>query len=579
MIVATLIGTDRIQFIGSPRYKELMKQIPGARYDAKTKSWTAPLSWATALAARGVLGDYLSPSTELQEWGWEERARLQEIEKVKAGEEVEGELPAGLRPSQRTGVTFLYTAERAILGDDRGTGKTPQSVCALQLAHRLDYPALPALVIATNSMLFQWRTELEKWWDGPLAVSVVHGTAAQRRKQLEPGADVYVIGWANLRNHSRLAPYGSLRLTEKERTPAELNALQFRTVIADEAHRMKDPKAKQTRAAWALFHTARNRWALTGTPIADTPADLWAIGHGIAPEEYPTRTTFIDRYTLSGMNIWGGLEVYGLDPKHRDEFFGFFDARFLRRTKEEVAPELPAKTYSTRYVEMDTKQARAYDRFAKEMVAELDTGILLATDPLAKLTRLVQLAAGTPQLDEAGNVKALADPSCKVQALHDALDEAPGEPLVVFAASRKLIELCSRSLEKAKVLHRCITGLVGPEVRAESVADFQAGKVQVILATFGAGGEGITLTAASRALFLQRSWSHIDNVQAEDRIHRIGQERPVEIIDVITSGTIEEGIHETDISKSERLQEIVRDPQWLARALKQQGDMRAEHRT
>lgn len=570
MIVADIDhDANRIVFFAGPRYKEMMKQIPGVRYNANTKGWTAPLSWSTALASRGVLGDLLQVSERLAAWGWQEHVRIGEINKIKAGETHHYglSLPTGLRPSQVIGATFLYASERAILGDDRGTGKTIEAIAALSAFEHPARPRLPALIIATNSMLFQWAVEFEKWAP-EFDVRVVHGTAAKRRKALEPGADVYVIGWANLRHHSRLAPYGSLRLTDKEKTPAELNALQFRTVIADEAHRMKDPKAKQTRAAWALMHTARNRWALTGTPIADNPGDLWGIGHGIDPDEYPVRTTYIDRYTLSGMNIWGGLEVYGLDPKTRDEFFGFFDPRFLRRTKDEVAPELPPKTWSTRYVEMDTKQKKAYEDFKKKMVVELDTGILLATDPLAKVTRLVQLAAGTPVLDEDGNVKALADPSCKVQALHDVLDEAPGEPLVVFAASRKLIELAARSLEKAKITNVLITGNVGPEERAQNVQAFQDGKVQVVLATFGAGGEGITLTAASRALFLQRSWSHIDNVQAEDRIHRIGQERPVEIIDVITADTVEEDVHDSDILKSERLQEIVRDPNWLTRALK-----------
>src|SRR5690606_1984135 len=139
--------------------------------------------------------------------------------------------------------------------------------------------------------------------------------------------------------------------------------------------------------------------------------------------------------------------------------------------------------------------------------------------------------------------------------------EREGRPLVVAALSRQLIELGSARLEKAGVTHAMITGAVGEYDRRRNLDLFQAGRIPVLLVTIGAGGEGLTMTAADTILFLQRSWSVIQNLQMEDRVHRIGSEvhEAIHVIDVITENTIEEDqivrVHE----KLRRLEEIRRD--------------------
>lgn len=283
--------------------------------------------------------------------------------------------------------------------------------------------------------------------------------------------------------------------------------------------------------------------------------------HALAPQEWPSRNKFIDRYCLASLNHWGALEVLGLRPETRDEFFALIEPRFLRRTKLEVLPELPAKTYSTRTVEMGSKQAKAYATMKKDMLALLDSGLLVETDPLVKLGRLVQIASAMPVIDDNGDVVELAEPSCKVDALLDILDEAPGESVVVFAPSRKLIELCARVLERKKITHALITGSVKPAQRAYNVEQFQAGEAQVCLCTVGAGGEGITLTKASRLVFLGRSWSMVQNAQAEDRVHRIGQDAQVEIIDVVTANSVDGAAIDVGLGKAARLDEITQDPE------------------
>jgi SNF2 family DNA or RNA helicase len=183
--------------------------------------------------------------------------------------------------------------------------------------------------------------------------------------------------------------------------------------------------------------------------------------------------------------------------------------------------------------------------------------VLAAFDPLVQTLRLLQIASAMPVLDESGAVVALDKPSNKLVALQELLDERAGAPTLVFAASRKLIELCSREVG---VDHVLITGAQTPVERAESVSRFQTGVVPLALVTLGAGGEGITLTAADTAVFLQRSWSLVQNLQAEDRIHRIGQDASaVNIIDVVSDGSIEARVLEAFAGKEQSLQDVVRD--------------------
>jgi SNF2 family DNA or RNA helicase len=201
------------------------------------------------------------------------------------------------------------------------------------------------------------------------------------------------------------------------------------------------------------------------------------------------------------------------------------------------------------------------------MITQLDEGdVTYATNPLARLTRLTQFASAYATLE--GDDLRLAEPSCKIDGLLDVLSEAEGEQVVVFAESRQLIELASARLEKEKISHGLITGAILPAERQNNVDSFQAGRLRVMLCTMGAGGEGITLTAARIVVFLQRSWSLVKNKQAEDRVHRPGQDaNKVEIIDVVSVGTVDEEIIDVRELKEERLQEVVRDKEAVRKML------------
>jgi SNF2 family DNA or RNA helicase len=199
---------------------------------------------------------------------------------------------------------------------------------------------------------------------------------------------------------------------------------------------------------------------------------------------------------------------------------------------------------------MDGKQRSVYKQIEKDSIANVDDRFLVAAGPLVLNTRLQQLAQATPVLDEEGSVVEFTLPSCKYDVLCDVLDEMGGEPLVVFSESRKLIDLCARELttgrsprftpEQVGLIH----GGVNAEERHRWITEFQAGNLPVILCTYGAGSEGVTLTRAHTMLMLNRSYRFVSNQQAEGRLLRHGQTSDVQILEAITMESEELRVHD-----------------------------------
>ena len=583
------------------RYKELCKSIPGAKWDAKTNIWHMPVSWSGCLALRSTFRGDLEIGPRLAQWAADEKVArvdpsnaLREVTNMEEGYQ-------DLFPHQRAGVEFLATAKRALLADEPGLGKTAQAIRGLSRLYEKGEDVFPVLVVCPNTLKKNWEREFAQWWPG-IRVQVIGGTAIQRRKQFEPLIDpefegpkphVLVVNWESLRTHSRLAPYGSValaRCTECDGlngkvTPGrcevhkrELNEIEFKSVIADEIHRSKDPKSKQTRALWAATGDANNRFALTGTPIANNVLDLWTILHWLSPEEWPSKTRWIDRMVDTMLNAFGGLMVMGVKNHMNDEFYAALNPRMRRMLKKVVLPWLPEVTVERRDVEMSAKQKKAYNDMRDLMIAELEGGeVLSAPSVLTQTLRLLQFASAYATMEinpTTGEPKAvLSEPSCKIDALMDDISHGDfGEDsIAVSAVSRQLIELLSARLTKAGIAHGLITGAQNADERQQAVDDFQSGRTKWILFTAQAGGVGITLTAARRLIRLQRPWSLVDDKQVNDRVHRIGSEIHDNIIitDYVTTGTVEERVRDVLEAKADSFEQIVKDQTQLLALLKE----------
>ena len=576
------------------RFKELCKSLPGSSYDNSSQAWKVPASWSSCLALRSTFKNDLELGDSLKVWATNLKQNF--VDPAMALRNVEqlpdGEGDSDLFPHQRAGVKFLATAKRALLADEPGLGKTAQAIRGIKAIKDAGEDVFPALIVCPNTLKKNWQREFAKWWP-EAKVQVIKGTPVQRRKQFEEeNVDVYVINWESLRTHSRLAGYGSIALARcpeckghDERVTInkcevharELNKIPFKAVVADEMHRSKDPKSKQTRALWAASGDAQIRFALTGTPIANNVLDLWAILHWISPENWPSKTKWIDRMVNTMLNAFGGMMVMGLKPEMETEFHSAVDPHMRRMLKANVLPWLPPVVTERRDVEMSTKQKKAYDQMRDFMIAELEgSGSVVAPSVLTQTTRLHQFASSYAEMvvdDATGEQRALlSDPSCKVDALMDDINNGDfgDDSDAVCAVSRQLLELLSARLEKDKIPHGMITGAQNEDERQKAIDDFQSGRIKWILFTDKAGGVGVTLTAARQLVMLQRPWSLVDHKQALDRVHRIGSEihDSILIIDYVTEGTIEERVIQVLETKAENFEQIVNDKSRLLQLLK-----------
>ena len=574
------------------RFKELCKSIPGSKWDPKEQQWRVPTSWATCLALRSTFRDDLVIGPRLAEWAGQEVAtRISPANELRELEVIEDGFNEDLFPHQRAGVKFLAVARRALLADEPGLGKTAQAIRALKELQDRGEDVFPALIVCPNTLKKNWKREFERWWPG-VDVEVIKGSATQRRKIFEESADVYVINWESLRSHSRLSGYGSIALAKctecgghddrvsENRCEVhlrELNHIDFKAVIADEIHRSKEPKSKQTRALWAATGDADIRFALTGTPIANNVLDMWSILHWLSPDEWPSKTRWIDRMINTMMNAFGGMMVLGVKPHMEQEFYAAINPRMRRMLKKKVLPWLPEMMFERKDVEMSTKQKKAYDQMRDLMIAELEDGeSVTAPSPLTQTIRLLQFASSFAEMsvdETTGESKVtLVGPSCKVDAVMDDIKNGDfgDDSVAVCAVSRQLIDLLSAEMTKEKIPHGLITGAQSEDERQQAVDDFQSGKIKWILFTAQAGGVGITLTAARRLVMLQRPWSLVDHKQALDRVHRIGSEihDSIMISDYVTEGTIEERVIQVLETKADNFEQIVRDKAQLLSLLK-----------
>lgn len=584
---------------------DVMTQMPGARHTGNNV-WRLPLSWASCITLRGVFGLELVIGDKLKEWSWtefEERIKpaleLREALELsnegaiaKAIDSVEKGTGLHLRPFQRAGVAFLVSCGQALLFDVMGTGKTVQMIRTTQVLREMGHQPFPLLVVCPKSLMYTvWQRELSVWAPD-LTVTVVDGNVAQRRKQLAEKTDVFIVNWDLLRKHSRLAPFGSIRLTDEQKRPKELNELSHQMAILDEAHRLRSvgqtsgrgegaanvPTSQQSLAAWAVCHQAKFRYALTGTPVNNNVGDLWGLLHAILPDWFPAKTRYLDRYAEVGLNWFGGHQVLGLRASTSEEFRKITEPTWRRILKQAVLPQLPSWTEpQIRHTPMTPQQQRLYTQMEEQMLAETeDGGIFTAGSPLMKLTWLMQFAAANADVsvtrDDQGKIHqhvTLKSPSNKVEDLVELLSEMGDDPLVVVAESRQLIELAAQRLMTVNISHGLVTGAQLPDERANAVDQFQRGKTRVILLTLGAGAEGLTLTRSDAICFMQESWSPLVNSQALGRIDRIGAEYhdSLKLIKQITPGTVEARKISALAGKGDRIEEVLQDRQTIRRLL------------
>lgn len=457
-----------------------------------------------------------------------------------------------LFPFQQIAVDKLYKVKSVLIGDEMGLGKTVEAI-AIDLRRRADFPELKlkTLVICPLAMISTWTKAWFQWAPDLRILPINNKDRSHFLNALvDDWHDVYICHWPAL----RLMP--------------ELVDVQWFHVIADEAHAMQNRNSKQSKAIKEI--PAGYKTALTGTPAFDKPDDLWSILNWLYPRYWSSYWLYYNNHILFE-NFNGYKTIIGVN--NPEQLQREMDGFYIRRRKEEVLTDLPDKYYTEIQVELDPKQLRAYNSMKKDMLAwigEHEAEPVVAPIVVAQLTRLQQFAVAFAEVrkverrDGSHDLKLfLTEPSSKLDAVMDIIESADGKPVVVFSQFAQVIELLAARLEKAGITYGKFIGATPADERARIISNFQAGKLRVFAGTIAAGGVGITLTAASTIIFTDRSWSAALNIQAEDRLHRIGQKSAVQVIDIIATGTID----------AARIKVIQRKWSWIARLI---GDSKVD---
>jgi len=435
-------------------------------------------------------------------------------------------MPAGvnaeLRPYQVDGFRWIarlaHWACGACLADDMGLGKTLQAlVFMLQRA-----PLGPTLVIAPTSVVANWTREAARFTPSLDVRRALQGAALDDAlRDLGPGC-VLVTTWDLLVRHERLAT-------------APVTGKPWATVVMDEAHAMKNSATRRAQAARAL--EADFVLALTGTPVENRPLELWSLFSVVAPGLLGSLESFREGF---------GRDIEARTPDAARRLSRLIRPFMLRRTKAEVAPDLPSKTEVRVDVMLTSDERERYQRVRMAAIKELDdlgpealagqTGLMRV---LAVLTRMRQLACHPRLVDPKAPAK-----SSKLERLVELAEELRGEgrKMLVFSQFTELLALVAKAFDSAKLSYAYLDGSTPGEARVRAVDLFQSGAVDAFLLSLKAGGVGLNLTAATEVIHLDPWWNPAVEDQASDRAHRIGQDKPVTVYRMVASGTIEEQI-------------------------------------
>jgi SNF2 family DNA or RNA helicase len=402
-----------------------------------------------------------------------------------------------------------------ILADDMGLGKTIQMIALL----KSDKAKKPSIVICPKSLVFNWASEFARF-DGSTKVMTIYGSDARRSELIAAinGKEkvVYVTSYDSLRND--ISKY----------------ACEFNYVILDEAQYIKNVNALKTKSVKEL--KASHRFALTGTPIENSVVDLWSIFDFIMPGYFEELSRFRDSQTQ-------------LIARKAAPFI-------LRRVKEDVLEDLPAKYERILTAEMNTKQRKIYDAMRQEARIALQAGGK-AFDLLPYLTRLRQVC-----VDPAMFIEDYQGGSGKMDMLAALIPEylQDGHRILIFSQFVKALEEVQEMLGKMGIPTYFLSGATSAKDRLDMMDSFNNGSgTDVFLISLKAGGTGLNLTGADTVIHLDPWWNVAAENQASDRTHRIGQTRNVEVIKLIASESIEQRVVELQDLKKEVIKQVISD--------------------
>ncbi len=467
----------------------------------------------------------------------------QKKEKLKSFDEIKQvilpeSVNADLRPYQKEGFNWFNFLDEfgwgGCLADDMGLGKTLQVLTFLS-ALKKKHGQTVNLVVVPTSLIFNWEAEVNKFCTD-LTIHRHHGTGRIRHKIDEfEKYDIVITSYGTLASDIEI-----------------FNKFVFNYVILDESQSIKNPSTKRYKAVCLL--NAKNRLALTGTPIENNIYDLYAQFNFLNPGMLGSREFFKEEFA-------NPIDKFS-DPNKVNELKKIIFPFLLRRTKELVAHELPPKTEIVLFCEMEARQRKVYDAFREsyrhkilERIEEdgINRAGVYILEGLMKLRQICDSPAILKDPEDYGNE------SVKLKELVKNITEKTGNhKILIFSQFLGMLKLVREALEHHQIDYEYLDGSMTPKARQSAVNRFQESEsCRVFLISLKAGGFGLNLTAADYVYIVDPWWNPAVEQQAVDRSHRIGQTKKVFAYKMICKGTVEEKILKLQTKKRALAKDII----------------------
>lgn len=435
-----------------------------------------------------------------------------------------------LRDYQVTGVKWLYTLAKTgfggILADEMGLGKTIQVIYYIKQMLK-DNENNKFLIVVPTSLAYNWDHEFDSFGSN-IKRKICVGNKDKRTKILRNLNDTNVI----------ITTYGLLREDEEL-----YNNLNFNTMVIDEAQNIKNNMAGITKVVKKI--NAETKFALTGTPLENSILELWSIFDFIMPGYLASLTKFQSKYKIKDFDEDSEILIKGLSKQ--------INPFILRRKKQDVVKELPDKLINDIYIELKDEQKKLYVAELERVKEEMEK--IIETEGMNKARFLIlQLLTKLRQIciDPSIVYDNYKNGSNKLEQLESIVNEyiKNNHKILIFSSFKTALNIVKEKLNKAKIKTYMIDGSVPAKDRIEMVDNFNNNDdVKVFLIMLKSGGTGLNLATADVVIHLDLWWNPQAENQATDRAHRIGQKNTVEVIHLITKGTIEEKILELQNKK------------------------------
>ncbi|MGN1033592.1 MAG: SNF2-related protein, partial [Intestinibacter sp.] len=445
---------------------------------------------------------------------------IKKYDKLNKNMEVPENLNATLRDYQVDGFEFFKTLANygfgGILADEMGLGKTVQT-----LAFLLSEKNKKSMIVTPTALIYNWKSEFERFVPD-IKVALVYGNREKRKKILENRGDCDVI----------LTTYGAYKNDIKD-----YKNIEFDYLVIDEAQNIKNPNSETTKSIKKI--KAKSKFALTGTPIENNLVELWSIFDFVMPGYLYTKSKF--------------EKIFVNDDKNIEDLKNMIKPFILRRRKKDVVDELPDKIEQKFYVELDKEHKKVYKAYVsllKRQIIESDADNMTLFSNLTKL-RMLSIS---PEVV----VKNYKGKNSKLEMLVKIIKSSKDRKILVFSQFTKILGLIADRLEKENINFNYLDGKTDAKRRLELVEEFNEDKSKkVFLISLKAGGTGLNLTSASMVIHFDPWFNPAVEDQASDRAHRIGQKNIVDVIKLISKGTVEEKVVEIKEYKKELADDVI----------------------